>query len=155
MDHSAFFGKSPFAIRTTTEGFRPDTLPLLTMKLQIQLGNPKSDCRNYGICRVQRLESEHLMPEGRERSRRGTAFAICRLHEDSILEIRFSKSSMNQQTTRQHFGKGVFTLEEDFIFPLGLLKEVHLKYLVLRQKAYPVIEQEGNLSVFIPCFYSR
>ncbi|MEZ5042052.1 MAG: hypothetical protein R2828_19300 [Saprospiraceae bacterium] len=82
-----------------------------TLEADIILGMPSRKCMFHGICRIE--------PVGKMKGQEAISFAQASIQfrEPNDLVINFRIASMSEQTIRQHFSKGVFTMLEAVELP--------------------------------------
>lgn len=94
-------------------------LPLSATKhgkiYQIQFGNPKSECRNFGICRVDNLE-------GKLKKAVNACPAKIAFRDSGKIEISFFREYLSVEAEEIHFSKGWFLVESEYVFSNDLLR---------------------------------
>ncbi len=120
--------------------------PPIQFTAKVQFGAPSNNCNNYGICRLELLESFGI-PE--------TTPCLCSKYytatisylEPNQLTIRFAKKDLDDKVIQKHFNRNFFTVEEDFSKVLHLATITATQNLTIDKGQYPIVETQEDLII--------
>ena len=113
--------------------------------IEVEFGVPSRQCVNYGICRIELAQGP-----GRPKSsgcKQCGGLALAFTPEEGLLELAFLRSSLSEQTQRQHFGKGFFLIEEAFPLPPFLYRKLEMPTAAIACGQYAVLESGPFLNI--------
>ena len=102
----------------------------------VEFGNPRIDCRNFGICKVAILD--HLKVTYEPKSACATI-----LFSNSQVEIRFLKKDMHPLVKSKYFLSGFFQIDSQFIFSKEIQNRVKTENIKIKQGKYKIIQDEN------------
>jgi hypothetical protein len=115
------------------------------VEASIRFGNPKyDDCRNFGICK---MSASHL-PKVISKQKRQCANATLILSRD-VLKIYFDKSSMNEYTKSNYFGKKYFVMEIEKLIPKTISQALHQTELLIPKNDYLIKEEQAYYMISV------
>jgi hypothetical protein len=113
---------------------------------EIDLGNPRhSDCRNFGICRINYLNRAafNLMPSCCP----GRAQGYMRRWEKTGVELVLLKDKMAPATLERHFGSGWFIITNAYELSADMAQRLGIAGFRFEPGNYPVRETADRLHV--------
>lgn len=101
----------------------------------VEFGNPRIKCRNFGICRVTVLDrfNETFSPKA--------ACAIILFLNEKV-EIRFLKKDMHPDARSKYFSAGFFQIDSPFIFSKEIQERVKFGKFEIPEGKYSITENE-------------
>lgn len=102
----------------------------------VQFGNPKCNCRNFGICTVTEVIDFTPTPLVDEKAIASITFMI-----NGKFKFQFLKKAMTQNTYKKHFAKDSFIIETTYSF-LILNKKIEIK-----KGIYSIAETENFINL--------
>lgn len=126
--------------------------PSPDLAVHVVLGSPRNACRNIGICRIERHDSNQGMtnhPAGRVACQ--SAMALLSTLRPGQLMFYFVRRSLSNCVYQGHFSEGWFRMEDDYHLAPFLLEALGLRPgATLPAGQYPVVSLKSHLSIEIP-----
>lgn len=115
--------------------------------LQVELGNPRQQCRFFGICHVERIALQDILQFRPQNDK--TALALV-YWEVERLPWLFPYSGMTPLAATRFFGGDFFLVESDFFCRLaGTATGLEAIDVVIQAGQYPIERQINGVAV---CF---
>ena len=98
--------------------------------VEVILGRPSADCKHLGICKIARVYSNdfHSMILNSICNNSDKIYAVATLQKGVYFELAFQRAFTDANKLAEHFKKGVFVMEEDYLLDESFMSlPVHLK----------------------------
>lgn len=98
--------------------------------VEIRFGNPKAECRNFGICKIEEVPKDKEITQLGDRKCRATIEFFGKTH----WRISFLRESMSKNLTESFFDRKIFIVEDDYKVILNNCKSIIKKgkYLIYK-----------------------
>ncbi|NUQ26545.1 MAG: hypothetical protein HUU34_21580 [Saprospiraceae bacterium] len=124
--------------------FRPITLCPIFLK--VELGNPRQQCRFFGICNVQRIAPEDVAIFKPPNDM--TVLAVVK-RNNALSPWLFLYESMTSVAKHRFFGADTFLVETDFVCQLQVgISITDTKEIAIKAGYYPIEMSPDGVRVF-------
>ncbi len=90
---------------------------------EVVLGRPSSNCKNFGICRIEGVYPKKLSYDVSDCcGDKALTYAVVSYDEDLYFELAFLRSTINKVILDQHFNS-VFIVEEPYTVKIDFMKQ--------------------------------
>lgn len=114
--------------------------------LKVELGNPRQQCRFFGICNVQRIAPEDVAIFKPPNDK--TALAVVKWN-DGLSPWLFLHNGMTPIAKQRFFGTDTFLVETDFVCQLQVgISFADTQEIIIKAGYYPIEMSSEGVRVF-------
>jgi len=122
--------------------------PSKTMRCDVVFGSPSMDCNGTGICK---LNASDYNQQVQRTNRCQNTFGLVSAGPNGKISLFFFREFLCIRLYRQHFRKGVLTMQEACPLPSEISKGLHAFGENILPGNYAVIECDGYFRVDMNC----
>lgn len=121
--------------------------------VSVQFGMPSKNCRNFGICRIEKFDSVQKIEDQIIAPKERVGLAILTVYKDWYLTFKFLKIGITEDTIKKFFIDKTFLIEEDCPLPNWLANSFGVDEAFIQQGVFVLIESllQYNLCVKAYC----
>jgi len=137
----------------TRSQIKPTALKNANRKIEfwgeVEFGIPSKDCKNYGICRISKLNN---ITTNFKKKACNCQHAVAKIiYWDSyVLQMQFDKSSISATAKRKYFAETYFKIEEEYplIIPTENKHTNPICYTI-QKGAYPISKTSSHYTLYL------
>lgn len=83
--------------------------------VEVVLGRPSAKCKHFGICKIERVFANSLSSDKPSFCKSSNkVFGLASFVKGLFFELAFERSAISDSIYKEHFGDGMFRIEEDY-----------------------------------------
>ena len=83
--------------------------------VEVMLGRPSAKCQHLGICKIERVFANNISSDKPSFCKSSNkVFGLASFVEGLFFELTFERSAISDSIYKEHFGNGMFRIEEDY-----------------------------------------
>lgn len=83
--------------------------------VEVVLGRPSAECKHFGICKIKKVFANSISSEKPSLCKSSNKiFGLASFIEGLYFELTFERAAISDSIFKEHFGNGIFRIEEDY-----------------------------------------